>query len=319
MPRTLAQVFWLKYFGSSFNFRKGPLKPYPSIIPYATMAEAKMLEILTELQKDVKDVKQNQKTTSEQIAGILKEMNKKFEEFDGKIKEMDTKFAELRKMVLEMQGRQGALGEEERVNKFQRTGMSTRRAASADGRAPRKQVVLLGFPKELMQPTLLRVAESIKQKIGHTGAPPNIKVYDFSRKAMFIFQSEAHAETFVERAGAIDIPFECPISKEKVSLRLKLHVPGDERTHAKTIGALRNRILEKRGDLDLGSNGFRGEVFVRDGELGVKLFKVQEVMHDGMHKIEANLTPLATLGIDEGAVNNIIKSAYADVANPFRR
>ena len=66
---------------------------------------------------------------------------------------------------------------------------------------------------------------------------------------------------------------------------MKLHVPGDERTHAKTIGALRNRILEKRRDLDLGSNGIRGEVFVRDGELGVKLFKVQKIMKDGKHTL----------------------------------
>ena len=167
------------------------------------MAETKMLEILTELQKDMKNVKHNQTTASQQLAGILNEMNQKCKEFDGKIKEMDTKFAVLRKMVLEMKGRQGASGEEERGNKFQRTGLSTRRAASAERRAPRKKVVLLGFPKELMQPTLLRVAESIKQQIGHSGAPTKIKVYDFSRKAMFMFQSEAHAEAFVERADAI--------------------------------------------------------------------------------------------------------------------
>ena len=123
----------------------------------------------------------------------------------------------------------------------------------------------------------------------------------------------------MERADAIEIPFECPVSKEKVSLRMNLHVPGDERTHAKTIGALRNRILEKRRDLDLGSNGIRGEVFVRDGELGVKLFKVQEILKDGKHTIEANLAPLVTLGVDEGAVTSIITSVYADVANPFRR
>ena len=59
-------------------------------------------------------------------------------------------------------------------------------------------------------------------------------------------------------------------------------------------------------------------MFVFDGEIGVKLFKVQEVMKDSNHPIEASLAPLATLGIDEGAVNSIITSVYADVANPFR-
>ena len=68
-----------------------------------------------------------------------------------------------------------------------------------------------------------------------------------------------------------------------------------------------------------GSNGIRGEVFVRDGELEVKLSKVEEVMEDDKHTIEANLAPLATLGTDEGAVNSIITSVYADIANPFRR
>ena len=60
--------------------------------------------------------------------------------------------------------------------KFQRTGTSGRRAASADGRMPRKQVVLLGFPKELRQPTLQRTAESVRHTIGHSGAAPKIKV-----------------------------------------------------------------------------------------------------------------------------------------------
>ena len=73
---------------------------------------------------------------------------------------------------------------------------------------------------------------------------------------MFVFQLEAHAEAFVERADAIDIPFDCLISKEKVSLRMKLHVPVDERTHAKTIGEVRNRILENGGTWTLVSTAF---------------------------------------------------------------
>ena len=127
-----------------------------------------------------------------------------------------------------------------------------------------------------MQPTLQRAAESVRQSIGHSGAPPKIKVFDFSRKAMFVFQSEAQAESFVTRADSHDFPFTCPISNTKVALRVKLYVPAEDRTHAKTVGALRNQILKTRANLDLGSNGARGDVFIRDGERGVKLFKVHE-------------------------------------------
>ena len=34
--------------------------------------------------------------------------------------------------------------------------------------------------------------------------------------------------------------------------------------------------MKKRANLDLGSNGARGDVFIPDGERGVKLFKVHE-------------------------------------------
>ena len=80
---------------------------------------------------------------------------------------------------------------------------------------PRKQVVLLGFPKELMQPTLQRTAESVRHTIGHSGAAPKIKVYDFSKKVMFVFQSEAQAESFVERAEAHELPLKCPFQRNR--------------------------------------------------------------------------------------------------------
>ena len=148
------------------------------------MAETKMLEILTELQKDMKAVKSNQETTNEQIAGIYNEMNKKLEELDGNIKEMDIKFAELRKMVLENDAAKndaqgGGTGIGARGVKHQRTGLESRRAASVDGRTILTKVVLLGFPNELMQPTLQRAAESVRQIVGHSGAQPKIKTLRF--------------------------------------------------------------------------------------------------------------------------------------------
>ena len=57
-------------------------------------------------------------------------------------------------------------GEEERGGKFQRTGMISHRSASADGCAPRKQAVLLGFPQELMQATIQRTAEALGRRLG---------------------------------------------------------------------------------------------------------------------------------------------------------
>ena len=74
-----------------------------------------------------------------------------------------------------------------------------------------------------------------------------------------------------------------PISKEQVSLRVKIHIPAEERTHAKTESALRKQIKKVRGDLDLASNGSRGDVFTRDGEKGVKIFKVFDKIENGIH------------------------------------
>ena len=51
------------------------------------MAETKMIEILTGIQADMQDVKNNQEKTNKNIEGIYKEMTKKFEEFDIKIRE----------------------------------------------------------------------------------------------------------------------------------------------------------------------------------------------------------------------------------------
>jgi hypothetical protein len=240
-------------------------------------------------------------------------------EFQGKLNDLETRLrAEFMNKFAEIEERQGTSANEERGGKFQRTGMGTRRSACAEGRAPRKQVVLLGFPSELMQPTIQRVAESVRQTIGHSGAAPKIKAFDFSRKAMFVFQTEAQAESFVERADAHEFPFACPISKANVSLRVKLHIPGEERTHAKTIGALRNHILSKRNGIDLGSNGSRGDVFVRDGDRGGKLFKVHEIMQDGKHKIDPNFVELGKIGLNEEEVKGIIAAVYAELDKPFR-
>ena len=255
-----------------------------------------MLAILTELQKDVQEVKKNQQTTNQQIQAMYAEMTKTFEEFDKKVKEMDVKMAQLRQEVMdkisEVEAKTAVEPDANRGMKFQRTGLSSRRAASAEGRPPHTQVVLLGFPTELMQPTLQRVAESVKQTVSHSGAPPKIKAFDFSRKAIFVFQSEAQAQSFVERAEAHEFPFKCPLSQKQVTLRLKIHIPAEERTHAKTIGALRNQILKIQQDLDLGSNGARGDVFVRSGDQGTKLFKVHENTRDGKHEIDAMLAEL---------------------------
>ena len=124
--------------------------------------------------------------------------------------------------------------------------------------------------------------------------------------------------SFVERADGIDLPFKCPISSEQVSLRLKIHVPGSERTHAKTIGTLRNLIHKKRADLDLGSNGIRGDVFVRGGDSGVKMSKVLEEKVDGKHRIEPILAPVAQLGFDEAAVRDTIAAVHAELMKPSR-
>ena len=138
-------------------------------------------------------------------------LDKLSKEFQGKLDDLEVRLrAEFMSKFTEI----AASGEEDRGAKFQRTGMSSRRSASAEGRAPRKQVVLLGFPQELMQPTIQRVAESVRQTIGHSGAAPKIKTFDFSRKAIFVFQSEAQAESFVERADAHEFPFVCPLSKK---------------------------------------------------------------------------------------------------------
>ena len=248
------------------------------------------------------------KSNQEMLDKLSAEFQGKLDDLEKRLRdEFMNKFAEL-----------ATSGEEERGGKFQRTGMSSRRSASADGRAPRKQVVLLGFPQELMQPTIQRTAESVRQTIGHSGAAPKIKTFDFSRKAIFVFQTEAQAESFVERADAHDFPFICPISQATVSLRLKLHVPSEERTHAKTIGALRNQILAKRSGLDLGSNGSRGDVFVRYGDRGGKLFKVHEIFQDGKHKIDPNFVELGKIGLNEEEVKGIIASVYAELDKPFR-
>ena len=180
------------------------------------------------------------------------------------------------------------------------------------------KVVLLGFPNELMQPTLQRAAESVRQIVGHSGAQPKIKTYDFSRKAIFLFQSDAQAESFVERADSHEFPFTCPISKTNVALRVKLDVPAEDRTHAKTIGILWNQILKTKQGLDLGSNGARGDVFIRDGDRGVKLFKVHEDYKEGKHRIDANLEELQKLGLDGDAVTAIITSTHAETGKPFR-
>ena len=279
------------------------------------MAETKMLEILMGIQADMQDVKNNQEKTNQNIEGMYKEMTKKFEEFDIQIKEMDVKLADLRKNFIgkfaEVEVEAAGNVEQPRGGKIQRTGLSSRRAASAEGRQPRTQVVLVGFPTELMQPTLQRAAESVRQSIRHSGSPPKIKVLDFSRKAIFVFQSEAQAQSFVERADAHDFPFTCPISKAQVALRMKLHIPAEDRTHAKTVGALQNQITKVRQGLDLGSNGARGDVFIRNGDVGAKLFKVQEEMDNGRHKIEAHFNDLQKIGIDAETARNIIAATHA--------
>ena len=247
---------------------------------------------------------------------LLKKMS---EEFQGKLDDLEKRLREeFMSKFAELEEKQNNNEGAPRGAKFQRTGTSGRRAASADGRMPRKQVVLLGFPKELRQPTLQRTAESVRHTIGHSGAAPKIKVYDFSKKVMFVFQSEAQAESFVERAEAHEMPFTCPISKEQVSLRVKIHIPAEERTHAKTVGALQNQIKKVRGDLDLASNGGRGDVFTRDGENGVKIFKVLEQIDNGIHKIVPNSEGLQKLGFDVQSINAIIAATHLEAQTPFR-
>ena len=134
-----------------------------------------------------------------------------------------------------------------------------------------------------------------------------------------MFQSDAQAESFVKRAEAHELPFMCPISKEQVSLRVKMHTLAEERTHAKTVGALRNQIKKVRGDLDLASDGGRGDVFTRDGEKGVRIFKVFEKIQDGNHKIVPNIGGLQQLGFGVQSVKAIIAATHIEVQTPFRR
>ena len=253
-------------------------------------------------------------------------LEKMSEEFQGKLNALEQrlraeftgKLAEVEARATPVEPRMSSSSEEGRGAKFLRTGTSSRRAASADGHQPRNQVVLLGFPSELMQPTLQRVAEAVRQKIGHVGCQPKIKVFDFSRKVSFIFQSEAQAMSFAERAEAHELPVTCPITSENVNLRLKIHVPAEERTHSKTVGALRNQILLVKKELDLGSNGARGDVFIRNGEQGLKIFKVLAEAQEGKHKIEPHWAALQQSAFSKEDVESIISATYAAVQQPIR-
>ena len=68
----------------------------------------------------------------------------------------------------------------------------------------------------------------------------------------------------------------------------------------------------------MGSNGARGDIFIRSGEKGTNIFKVFEEKVEGAHKIEPLMEPLASLGFDETAVRDIIATARAELMQKWR-
>ena len=149
--------------------------------------------------------------------------------------------------------------------------------------------------------------------MGFNDFEPTTKIFDFPRKVLFNFPSEAQALNFIDQAKGKELPFLCPISHKKVHLRLKIHVPAEERTHARTLGVLRRILAERLADLDWGSNGAKGDIFFRDGEKGTKVFKVLEEQVEGPHKIEPLMEPLADIGFDVTAVRGLIATARAEL------
>ena len=157
----------------------------------------------------------------------------------------------------------------------------------------------------------------MRQSIGHSGAALKIKAFDFSHTAIFVFQSEVQAESIVERADAHEFPFSYPISKSQVLLGEDPHTC--RRAHpCQNGGCTQDEVLNVRQGVDLGSSGARGDVFIRDGDQGGKLFKVYEDMEEGKHWIDANMAELQKIQLDTDAVKAIIAATHAEVGKPFR-
>ena len=71
-------------------------------------------------------------------------------------------------------------------------------------------------------------------------------------------------------------------------------------------------------NLDLGSTGCRGDIFVRDGEKGPRIFKVQPEIIDSLHRITLELEALLALGFGQEAVDSIIATTYLQLERPSR-
>eukprot|EP00959_Pyramimonas_sp_CCMP1952_P419804 8793310-Pyramimonas_sp.AAC.1 len=140
-------------------------------------------------------------------------------------------------------------------------------SSSQEGAA---RLVLLGFPRPLMQATLRRAAEVARRRRVplHSHNSVVIKAFDPNRKAIFEFNSASAASDFPSNFQNIEGELQFPDPKGgHFVLKARRDLKVKDRRLFLAMGKLRQKLEALlNGRFTVGSNGLGGDVYILRGE-----------------------------------------------------
>ena len=132
------------------------------------------------------------------------------------------------------------------------------------------RVIIVGFPRKMMQTSLRRAADLVLS----TGIPqgrerPTVRTYDMTKKIVLDFPDATTASDFLNMMHARgSIPFQDPIyPQQQILLRAKRDMAPGTRLLFLAMGKVRGALSSAMQALgkDMGSNGLGGDVYVLRG------------------------------------------------------
>ncbi|CAK0864229.1 unnamed protein product [Prorocentrum cordatum] len=249
----------------------------------------------------------------------------------GLDQQLEARFLQLESSTARMQSSSASVNSDRSKRNRIGTGPTGSTGASTDGfhlgRADadcdRTKVWIGGFTRKMLAASMSQFARSILTNLPtHERNLVQIKAYNLNKSFSLKFSSVEQASEFVQRSrdNPEMLTYADPVTIEKLCLRARVDAPHDVRSRNKILGSLWQSTItfmkgkgSWKGKMKLGSNGFRGILFLIDGEAVQGLYVVSEDASDNV-VIVPDAAALKKVGFAEAGV-----TTATDIAKAIKR
>ncbi|CAK0850604.1 unnamed protein product, partial [Prorocentrum cordatum] len=149
----------------------------------------------------------------------------------------------------------------------------------------------------------------------HHTAGATIRGYNLNKSYSIKFANEKAAAAFVDHCRSAGMQYQDQATNSTVNLRVRFDAPAGIRVRSKYLGRLWQAIAEAmkrdgkwKADYSIGSNGFKGILYMRVGEC---LFVLFELISTDRNQFECKAFPdnLSKFGIDSDAATAMVATS----------